>query len=77
MTTAEFIIALFYRIDNQMRDVPKHPQTALYPSEVVALAVLSALKGGGKRGLPLTRIGPMSSGQRLRRWGLLTAMALS
>ena len=49
MTTAEFIIALFYRIDNQMRHVPKHPQAALYPSEVVALAVLYALKGGGKR----------------------------
>ena len=25
MTTAEFIIALFYRIDNQMACVPKHP----------------------------------------------------
>ena len=32
MTTAEFIIALFYRIDNQMCIVPKHPQAALYPS---------------------------------------------
>ena len=49
MTTAEFIIALFYRIDNQMGDVPKHPQAALYPSETVTLAVLYALKGGGKR----------------------------
>ena len=49
MTTAEFIIALFYRIDNQMHDVPKHPQAALYPSEVVALAMLYALKGGSKR----------------------------
>ena len=25
MTTAEFVIALFYRIDNQMQDMPKHP----------------------------------------------------
>ncbi len=49
MTTAEFIIALFYRIDNQMLDVPKHPQASLYPSEVVTLGVLYALKGGGKR----------------------------
>jgi hypothetical protein len=48
MTTAEFIIALFYRIDNQMHSVPKHPQAALYPSEVVTLGVLYALKGGGK-----------------------------
>ena len=49
MTTAEFIIALFYRIDNQMCIVPKHPQAALYPSEVVTLGVLYALKGGSKR----------------------------
>ena len=49
MTTAEFIIALFYRIDNPMLDVPKHPQASLYPSEVVTLGVLYALKGGGKR----------------------------
>ena len=50
MTTADFIIALFYRIDNQMLDVPKHPQASLYPSEVVTLGVLYALKGGSKRG---------------------------
>ena len=49
MTPADFIIALFYRIDNQMLDVPKHPQASLYPSEVVTLGVLYALKGGGKR----------------------------
>ena len=49
MTTAEFIIALFYRIDNQMCIVPKHPQAALYPSETVTLGGLYALKGGGKR----------------------------
>ncbi len=51
MTTAEFIITLFYRIDNQMLDVPKHPRASLYPSEVVVvtLGVLYALKGGGKR----------------------------
>ena len=49
MTTAEFIIALFYRIDNQMSDVLPHPQAALYPSEVVTLGVLYALKGGSKR----------------------------
>ncbi|MDE2809245.1 MAG: hypothetical protein OXN90_12580 [Gemmatimonadota bacterium] len=49
MTTAEFIIALFYRIDNQMHPVTKHPQAALYPSKVVTLGVLYALKGGGKR----------------------------
>ena len=30
MTPAEFIIALFCRIDNQMHGMPKHPQAALY-----------------------------------------------
>ena len=49
MTTAEFIIALFYRIDHPMCIVPKHPQAALYPSETVTLGVLYALKGGSKR----------------------------
>ena len=32
MTTAEFIIALFYRIDNPMHGMPKHPQAALHPT---------------------------------------------
>ena len=52
MTTAEFIIALFYRIDNQMCIVPKHPQVALYPSAKplrYTLAVLHVLKGGSQR----------------------------
>ena len=40
MPPADFIIALFYRIDNPMLAVPKHPQAALYPSEVVPLGVL-------------------------------------
>jgi len=31
MTTAAFIIALFYRIDNQMTGVAQPPQAALYP----------------------------------------------
>ncbi len=35
MTPAEFIVALFYCIDNQMLAVPKHPQASLYPSEVI------------------------------------------
>lgn len=49
MTTADFIMALFYRIDHQMPNVPNHPPAALYPSETVTLGVLYALKGGSKR----------------------------
>lgn len=49
MTTAELIIGIFCTVDNQMRTVAKHPQAELYPSEVVTLALLYALKGGSKR----------------------------
>lgn len=49
MTTEEFIIELFYRVDEAMLEVPKHPQAHLYPSEVVTLALLFALKGVGPR----------------------------
>jgi hypothetical protein len=49
MTTEEFIIDLFWRVDPEMQDVPKHPQAKLYPSEVVTLALLFALKGVGPR----------------------------
>jgi hypothetical protein len=49
MTTWDFIIALFYQVDEQMRDMPKHPDAHLWPSEVVTLGMLHALKGGGNR----------------------------
>lgn len=47
MSTDHFIIALFDRVDQIMHHVPKHPQAHLYPSEIVTLALLFALKGGG------------------------------
>ena len=49
MTDEDFTIELFCRIDDQMTDRPKHRQAALYPSEIVTLAVLFALKGVGNR----------------------------
>src|SRR5438105_14306113 len=49
MTTPDFIIALFYAVDQEMLDVPKHPEAKLSPSEVVTLALLHASKGGGSR----------------------------
>ena len=49
MTTQDFIIALFYAVDEEMLEVPKHPEAKLYPSEVVTLALLFAIKGGGAR----------------------------
>jgi hypothetical protein len=49
MTTQDFIIALFYAVDQEMLDVPKHPEAQLYPSAGVTLALLFAIKGGGSR----------------------------
>lgn len=49
MHTEDFIIELFCRIDDQMTDVAKHSQSKLYPSEIVTLGVLHALKGVGQR----------------------------
>src|SRR5207253_2045651 len=49
MTTLEFITALFYEVDEQMRAIPKHPEARLWPSEVVTLGLLHALKGVGNR----------------------------
>jgi hypothetical protein len=49
MTTEDFIITLFCRVDNAMPNAQKHSQASLYPSEVVTLAILFALKGVGNR----------------------------
>lgn len=49
MPTVDFIIALFCRVDDEMKAVAKHPQANLWPSEVVTLALLFALKGVGNR----------------------------
>jgi hypothetical protein len=49
MTTEDFIITLFCAVDQEMLDVPKHPAAKLYPSAVVPLALLFAIKGGGTR----------------------------
>jgi hypothetical protein len=49
MTTEDFISELFYRVDETRKDVSKHPQACLWPSEIVTLGVLFALKGVGNR----------------------------
>src|SRR5215510_8033690 len=49
MTPPDFIIALFYAVDQEMLDVPKPPEAKLYPSEIGTLALLLAIKGGGTR----------------------------
>jgi len=49
MITVEFITALFYEVDEQLHAIPKHPEAHLWPSEVVTLGLLHALKGVGNR----------------------------
>jgi hypothetical protein len=49
MTTVEFITALFDHVDEQLHTMPKHLEAHLWPSEVVTLGLLHALKGLGNR----------------------------
>ena len=46
MTTEEIIIHIFCTVDDEMSEVQKVPQAELYPSEVVTIGILFALKGG-------------------------------
>jgi len=46
MTTELIIIAIFCIVDDQMGDIAKHEQAKLYPSELVTIGILFALKGG-------------------------------
>jgi hypothetical protein len=56
MTTLDCITAIFCQADDHLSDIPKYPYATLWPSEVVALSLLHALKGGTPRqhilGLP-------------------------
>ncbi|MFN8482684.1 MAG: transposase [Anaerolineae bacterium] len=49
MSTEDFIIELFCRVDDAMPTIRKHSQASLYPSEIVTLGLLFALKGVGNR----------------------------
>src|SRR5690242_10914225 len=46
MTTEDIIIQIFCAVDDQIGAVAKVPQAVLYPSEVVTIGILFALKGG-------------------------------
>lgn len=49
MTACDFTVELFYRVDNAMPEVQKHPLSCLHPSEVVTIGLLHALRGEGNR----------------------------
>src|SRR5262249_51649967 len=48
-TTSDFITALFCQVDDHLAGLLKHPEAHLWPSEVVTLGLLHALKGVGNR----------------------------
>ena len=49
MTLTDFIAEAFCRIDDKMKDVKKDPRSNLWPSELVTIGVLYALKGQSQR----------------------------
>lgn len=49
MTTTDFITELFCRTADEMQGERKHSQAALWPSEIVTLGLLHALKGVSNR----------------------------
>ncbi|NOG50566.1 MAG: hypothetical protein HND48_14930 [Chloroflexi bacterium] len=46
MTTEDFIISLFCLVDDRMDKLGKRSDATLYPSELVTIGLLFALKGG-------------------------------
>lgn len=49
MTTEEIITAIFIEVDDNLPPIKKHKQATLYPSELVTIGILFALKGVGFR----------------------------
>lgn len=49
MSSDNFIVELFCKIDDKMKEVKRHSQSKLWPSEITTLAILFALKGVGNR----------------------------
>jgi hypothetical protein len=46
MTTGDIILHIFYLVATSLPAIPRHPQAKLYPSELVTIGILFALKGG-------------------------------
>jgi hypothetical protein len=46
MTTEDIIVHVFCLVDDRMPAMGKHSQASLYPSEIVTIGILFALKGG-------------------------------
>ena len=46
MTTDDIILHIFYLVATSLPAIPRHSQAKLYPSELVTIGILFALKGG-------------------------------
>src|SRR6266542_5970435 len=46
MTTDDIILHIFYLVATSLPGIPRHSQAKLYPSELVTIGILFALKGG-------------------------------
>ncbi len=46
MTTEDIIVHIFYWVATRLPELPRHSQAKLYPSELVTIGILFALKGG-------------------------------
>jgi hypothetical protein len=46
MTPPDFLIALYYAVDQERLEVPQNLHAHLYPSEGATLALLPAIQGG-------------------------------
>ena len=49
MSTEDILLRLFCSVDQEMADVKKRPDAHLYPSEIVTIGLMFALKGGKYR----------------------------
>jgi hypothetical protein len=49
VATVDFVISLFCLVDDRLGCRPKHPQAQLWPSELVTIGLLFALKGSSFR----------------------------
>ena len=49
MTTGDIILHIFCNVDDNLPEIEKHPQSILYPSELVTIGILFCLKGGSFR----------------------------
>ena len=49
MSTEDMLLRIFWIVDEQMADVKKRSDAKLYPSEIVTIGLMIALKGGKYR----------------------------